>query len=170
MENPFEQTTKQRPTMLTVICILTFIGSGWGFLSNVYSIIMRDAVVASLQTSQMTLAESESEMPSFMAEMLNSSAEVLEVSIKYSTQMAVCNAILLLISLLGAYFMFKLRRMGFYLYSTAQVLMLFVLPAFAGFSMVALAGAMWSALFAALFIALYGVNLKYMKPSCTQVH
>ena len=32
MENPFEeqQNQFQRPTFLLVLCILTFIGSGWG--------------------------------------------------------------------------------------------------------------------------------------------
>ena len=40
MENPFEeqQNKLQRPTFLLVLCILTFIGSGWGTLSNLFSV------------------------------------------------------------------------------------------------------------------------------------
>lgn len=40
MENPFEeqQNQFQRPTFLLVLCILTFIGSGWGTLSNLFSV------------------------------------------------------------------------------------------------------------------------------------
>ena len=37
MENPFENKPK-RPTFITVLCILTFIGSGWGTISNLISI------------------------------------------------------------------------------------------------------------------------------------
>ncbi|MFR5958710.1 MAG: hypothetical protein ACLUHA_03330, partial [Bacteroides stercoris] len=37
-------------------------------------------------------------------------------------------------SLLGAILMFQLRRIGFYFYTAAQILMLFVLPYFAGFN------------------------------------
>ena len=40
MENPFDEQQRpiQRPTFLMVLCILTFIGSGWGVLSNLYSV------------------------------------------------------------------------------------------------------------------------------------
>ena len=39
MENPFETEKAVRPTFLTVLCILTFIGSGWGTVSNLFSLI-----------------------------------------------------------------------------------------------------------------------------------
>ena len=44
MENPFEeqQNQFQRPTFLLVLCILTFIGSGWGTLSNLFSVFTAD--------------------------------------------------------------------------------------------------------------------------------
>ena len=46
MENPFEeqQNGRRRPVFLTVLCILTFIGSGWGVLSNLFSIFTADAL------------------------------------------------------------------------------------------------------------------------------
>ena len=34
MENPFSAERPVRPTFLTVLCILTFIGSGWGLINN----------------------------------------------------------------------------------------------------------------------------------------
>ena len=40
MENnlyDFETAPPARPSFLTVLCILTFIGSGWGILSNVWA-------------------------------------------------------------------------------------------------------------------------------------
>ena len=35
--NEFEQEPRLRPTLLTVLCILTFIGSGWTIFSSVWS-------------------------------------------------------------------------------------------------------------------------------------
>ena len=61
--------------------------------------------------------------------------------------------------------MFQLRRIGFYFYTAAQILMLFVLPYFAGFNFMVLAGMLFSAIFAVIFIVMYAFNLKYMR--CT---
>ncbi len=65
--------------------------------------------------------------------------------------------------LLGAILMFQLRRIGFYFYTAAQILMLFVLPYFAGFNFMVLAGMLFSAIFAVIFIVMYALNLKYMR-------
>ena len=40
MENPFSAERPVRPTFLTVLCILTFIGSGWGLISNLFQLAM----------------------------------------------------------------------------------------------------------------------------------
>ena len=40
MENPFGVERPVRPTFLTVLCILTFIGSGWGLLNNLFQLVM----------------------------------------------------------------------------------------------------------------------------------
>ncbi len=51
MENPFEeqQNKLQRPTFLLVLCILTFIGSGWGTLSNLFSVFTAGLTDSSMQ-------------------------------------------------------------------------------------------------------------------------
>lgn len=51
MENPFEeqQNQFQRPTFLLVLCILTFIGSGWGTLSNLFSVFTAGLTDSSMQ-------------------------------------------------------------------------------------------------------------------------
>lgn len=59
--------------------------------------------------------------------------------------------------------MFRLKRIGFYFYTAAQVLMLGITPIFIGFSLITITSLIFSAIFALLFIILYAVNLKYMK-------
>ena len=51
MENPFSVEKTVRPTFLTVLCILTFIGSGWGLINNLFQLVMftPERLVAQIQ-------------------------------------------------------------------------------------------------------------------------
>lgn len=167
MENPFEekQNSPVRPTFLLVICILTFIGSGWSVLSNLFSIFTSGMMDSSLQMEQYSnmIGNIEgSASSSFLTGFLNSSMEVLQATAAHAREIAVMQLVLSVISLLGAIMMFQLRRFGFYLYTAAQILALFVLPYFAGFSTLVVIGMLWSAFISLIFIILYAVNLRYM--------
>lgn len=167
MENPFEekQNSPVRPTFLLVICILTFIGSGWSVLSNLFSIFTSEMMDSSLQMEQYSNMMGNIEgsaSSSFLTGFLNSSMEVLQATAAHAREIAVMQLVLSVISLLGAIMMFQLRRFGFYLYTAAQILALFVLPYFAGFSTLVVIGMLWSAFISLIFIILYAVNLRYM--------
>lgn len=167
MENPFEekQNSPVRPTFLLVICILTFIGSGWSVLSNLFSIFTSGMMDSSLQMEQYSNMMGNIEgsaSASFLTGFLNSSMEVLQATAAHAREIAVMQLVLSVISLLGAIMMFQLRRFGFYLYTAAQILALFVLPYFAGFSTLVVIGMLWSAFISLIFIILYAVNLRYM--------
>lgn len=118
---------KQRPTFLTVLCILTFIGSGLGVLFSLLGIFGLGA------------------MNSFLSSYAGAGA----------ASSGILKPILILIfsgaSLYGAIMMWSLKKMGYYLYVAAQILIV----AF-GFSWIGL-------FFAALFIVLYGLNLKHLE-------
>ena len=168
MENPFEkqQCVRLRPVFLTVLCILTFIGSGWGILSNLFSIFTADMLNDNyIQMEQYSTLMGEVEdkgLPSFWANFLTSSMEMAQVAMVYAREIATMQLVLSIVSLVGAILMFRLRRVGFYLYAAAQILMLFVFPYFAGFSSVVIVSLFGSALFTVFFIAMYAVNLKHM--------
>lgn len=167
MENPFEekQNSPVRPTFLLVICILTFIGSGWSVLSNLFSIFTSGMMDSSLQMEQYSNMMGNIEgsaSSSFLTGFLNSSMEVLQATAAHAREIAVMQLVLSVISLLGGIMMFQLRRFGFYLYTAAQILALFVLPYFAGFSTLVVIGMLWSAFISLIFIILYAVNLRYM--------
>ncbi|MEG0796794.1 MAG: hypothetical protein RR397_09885 [Odoribacter sp.] len=165
MENPFEEKKVQRPTLLIVLCVLTFIGSGWSVLSNLFSMFTAGLMNSNMQMEQYSNMAGQMEdggVTSFLSGILNSSMEVLQVTIAHANEIAVMGIVLSVISLLGAVMMFQLKRLGFYLYTASQILALFILPYFAGFSIAVLIGMLSSGLFAILFIILYAVNLKYM--------
>lgn len=168
MENPFEvrQDRPKRPALLTVLCILTFIGSGWNVLSNLFSIFTSGMMTDSLHVEQYSeqAGELESEgLPSFMSGFMESSVRVLQATAEHAREIAVLGLVLGLVSLSGAILMFQLRRSGFYFYTAAQILSLFILPYFAGFSMLVVLGMLWGGLMTAIFVILYAFTLKYMR-------
>ena len=143
MENPFETqaTRAKRPTFLTVLCILTFIGSGWGVLGSIFNFFTADVINGDLYM-----------------ETYNSMVGDIESDPYGLTQSIVDH-----ISLLGAILMFNLRRIGFFLYTAAQILMLFVMPYFAGFGFLTLVQMTLSGIVTLAFIIMYAVNLKHMR-------
>ena len=162
MENPFEeqQNKLQRPTFLLVLCILTFIGSGWGTLSNLFSVFTAGLTDSSMQMehySSMLNGMDQGAGSAMLSDILNSTMASLQATFVHAREIAVVSLVL------GAILMFQLRRLGFYLYTAAQILMLFVLPYFAGFNFMVLAGMLFSAIFAVIFIVMYALNLKYMR-------
>ena len=166
MENPFETNQLKRPTFLTVLCILTFIGSGWGVLSQLFSLLFTNLVDVSAQTEQLNTMMDNMESgagTSFLSGILSSSQEVMQATMMHAKSIAVISLVLSLLSLCGAILMFSLRRIGFYIYTVAQLLLLFVVPYFAGFSMIVVMGMLFSALFTVVFISLYALNLKAMR-------
>jgi len=124
-----------RPTFLTVLCILTFIGSGLTALLLLIGLVAAGAASGVL-----------SSIPG-MGDMAG-----------FGSGYFVVVLVLALSSLYGAIMMWKLKKMGFYLYSGANVIALFIpmIMASGKFSFFGL-------FITALFIILYGLNLKYLK-------
>lgn len=159
MEDSIEsrQARRKRPALLLVLCILTFIGSGFNVLGNLFSLFISHAVDSAVQIAGEDYLEGSKSI------LFGSALEVLRATAEHAREIVATKLILGLISLLGAILMFHLRRSGFYAYTAAQILMLFVLPYFMGFSAWALNSMAGSAFVSLIFIILYAVNLKSMR-------
>ena len=145
---------------MTVLCILTFIGSGWGLLVSTMNFLGNDATVEQIeQYSDMMEQLDNGGGSSFISRMFESSREMMP----YMKKISGTNLVFYILSLAGAFLMFRLKKTGFYLYSGAQIVMLFVAPLFAGFTAMTLVSLGGGAVLALVFIILYGLNLKYMK-------
>ena len=93
-----EQVAKQRPTFLTVLCILTFIGSGLALLLNLLGLLGIGALNSILATY---------------------GGQASDTSGLRSLLMVLFSAG----SIYGAIMMWNLKKLGFYLYVAAQALM-----------------------------------------------
>ena len=163
MENPFNVEKPVRPTFLTVLCILTFIGSGWGLINNLFQLAMFTPERLVAQIQQITTMAGTETQPSWVSSMLSSSLEVLQTTIMHGKAIYSLAALCAVISLIGAFMMYKLKRNGFYLYAVAQIGQLFIMPIYSGWNSAVIVSMALSGFFALLFIILYGLNYSKLK-------
>lgn len=165
MENPFytQNANPQRPPLLLIICILTFIGSGWGILGNLINLFTTNITTISTQLIESSNFVEDQTNSNGFDDLLFSSMNTINSLAEHAKTISIIQLILSLISLLGAILMFNLKRIGFYLYTAVQISALFVTPYFAGFTMFTIIGMLWAAFISLVFIILYAINLKYMR-------
>ena len=133
---PQQETTKKgRPTFLTVLCILSFIGSGLSSLMFLIAVIAAGVIMDFLTG-----------LPG-MADLSAGGSGFFIVSFLMAVG-----------SLFGAILMWNLKKIGFYLYSACNIFAIFVPLIFAA------GGIGWFGLvITVVFIVLYGLNFKHME-------
>ncbi len=146
-DNIYDDSEKH-PTGLTVLCILTFIGSGFSIITYLVSFFMYDI----LPEMMLTMGES---LGGTLGETYENAADMFANIPQYSFLVM---TIPYLLSIVGSGFMLKMHKLGFHLYVTSQILIL-GLP-----MLISKGGFNTSGLFISLlFISLYAIYLKRMK-------
>jgi len=135
---PQEQQPK-RPELLTILCVLSFIGSGLGSFSNLIITLSYSSIVEIYSSSGIDIPG--------MEEMLSGGRTFFTLSF-----------IIQLLSFIGVLNMWKLNKIGFHIYSISQILIL-ILPSFfipeLDFPIIAI-------LLTTVFVILYASMLKHM--------
>lgn len=159
---------KKRPEFLTVICILTFIGCAFGFLSGIYGVFKNnpESMQESIEQVRTVSPEMADQMEQNMLDMQDNT---------YMKVSPYLNLVYILLSFLGAFMMWKLQKNGFYIYLAGELLyyvgfivaskqMINMLGA--GSGMMQSVGILTIALtviFDIVFIVMYAINQKHMK-------
>jgi hypothetical protein len=149
---------KTRPTFLTVLCILSFVGIGLIMFSGLINLLTNSGstVLRLFQNSESpfgTIIENPDEFVSttFIVNLVGFFAA--------------------LVCLTGVVMMWKLKRTGFYIYAVGEIVPPIVSLALSGragygnslFASLFVVGLIISFLFAIAFIIMYAVNLKHMR-------
>jgi len=139
-----EQVTevKKRPQLLSILCVLTFLSTGLGIFTSILTPMISDYLVEFITS-----------MPGYEQNLTEEGMVMLKAGWGYY----LVSLVLISLSLFGAIKMWKLKRIGFHLYTIANLL-LFCLPSiFLGmdFNLIGL-------VLPGLFIGLYAIHLKYM--------
>lgn len=150
---PQEPAKNERPTFLTVLCILSFIGVGFAVISNLISLFATSAGSALMDAATETL-EGYQDVPGM---------DLVESAVDYASTLSIIGIIAALVCLWGVIWMWNLKKTGYYIYIVGEltpVIVSFILVGFGSF----LGGffAMIGLIFPVLFIILYGLNVKHM--------
>jgi hypothetical protein len=169
----FEHEPIIRPTLLTVLCILTFIGSGWLILSSIWgytqapktarmfatTAAFREHNSAFQNDSVITQTQSKKKSPFGEKMMFSLSKIMTEDNLRKSALGSIVSGIF---TLVGALLMWWQKRNGFYLY-IAGILVGIVVPFYLyGNNLLAIGISAFSSFFGLIFIALYALNIKSM--------
>jgi hypothetical protein len=134
-----DASPRKRPELLTILCILSFIGSGLAAFSNL-------VLFLTFEEMDTLLEEAEIEMEEIM------------ILLSGGRSFFVAGFFLYMVSLAGIYSMWRMRKIGFHLYTAAQ-LFLIILPVV---SIPDFPFSLAGVLVTAAFIFGYATQLKFM--------
>ncbi|MEO8823114.1 MAG: hypothetical protein ABI366_06025 [Ginsengibacter sp.] len=166
----YESEPARRPSFLTWLCILTFIGSGWAIVSSVYTFTSADKyanIFAKESVSKKDTLKIDSpavahkEGNAFSEKIKHSFAKILQKD--NMRNLAIGNLIAALFTLAGAILMWNLKRSGFYLYIVGVAIALWVPFYLFGNDLIAVGATSFNNFFGLIFIALYDLNLKSLR-------
>jgi hypothetical protein len=159
-----EQQPKQRPTFLTVLCVLSWISAGWTAMSSIISLATMGSSVEKLQKSMSDVDDAaQEEMPSFFEAILSGSQDLIQDTINNFTLINSSQVVLYLAQVYAVYLMFNLQKKGFYLYAFVQATLLILPMTYMTMNSVMMIGLAFSSFLTLAFIIMYAVNLKHMK-------
>ena len=154
-----------RPTFLTVLCILTFIGSTWGIISNVRQYLTANTASAlvskAIEDSKTEIQKSGDEGSKTAESIMNSVNDALNpANLK---KLAIYGGIASVLTLLGAFLMFQLKKNGFYIYVLGTLVGIVGTFMVFGGNLIGMITGSAMSFFGILFVILYGLNLKHLK-------
>jgi hypothetical protein len=166
---PEQALPTQRSTFLTVLCVLTFLGSAFGIFQGITAFVSADKMVTEMNKNitEQEKATKEIEQKKndpgskFALKMIDSVKGLTAEKLKQSS---IASSLANVLTLLGALLMWRLNRKGFYLYVAgiiATVAAPFII--FGSGNIMAIFGSAIPAFFGVIFIAMYAFNLKDMK-------
>ncbi|MEG1556448.1 MAG: hypothetical protein RR356_06965 [Bacteroidales bacterium] len=151
--DPFNEKQAKCPSTLIVLTILTFVNSGFSFLSHLLLSFSPDLIPKIIDVLQMM---------GYPQAIIDIYSEMIGIASWKFLLAALCYAL----AIIGAVLMLKLNKLGFHLYVISQIL-LFAVSNFVllGAFKMSFMGAFWSL----LFIGCYALQIKYMnKPNSTE--
>ncbi len=158
-----------RPVFLKVLCILTFIGSGYGIINSAVTYFKADAIskiFVDVKTKMNAdIAKKKNarnpEKINFISNIMNNASVIsTPENIRKSS---IGNSITYTLCLLGAILMWNLRRIGFYIYTLGTIISI-ILPFYLfGSNFLTNISAGFLSFIGILFVIFYAMNIRSMK-------
>jgi len=164
-----EKIPPQRPVFLKVLCMLTFIGSGYNIINSAVTYFKADAiskVFVDVRTKMDDdLAKKKRSRDTgkvvLITNIMNNASVISTPENLRKT--AIGNVITSSLCLLGAILMWNLRRMGFYIYTLGTIIGIIIPFYLFGSNFLTNLSAGFLGFIGILFVIFYAMNLKSMK-------
>jgi hypothetical protein len=156
---PSNNGTTVRSQFLTLLCILTFIGSALSLFDVVVSLLHPNAVSETPHVQRKYTPEEQKALPKQYFEDRSSGDENMPTDPDLIQRLSIAQLPYVLLTFVGALLMFRLRRIGFWLYVAGVAVGLLLPIALVGFSAL---NTSFGVFFSILFAGLYWLNLKDM--------
>ncbi|MBD2756143.1 hypothetical protein [Spirosoma validum] len=148
-----------RSQFLTLLCILTFLSCAWGLSDAFVSLLQTDAISETQVVKRKYTPEQQKDVPKQYYEDRSSGNAPMDDDPTQIKSLAIASAAYSLLTLAGAILMFRLRRVGFWVYVAGVVVGLILPIILAGFSALNIS---FGVFFSMLFAGLYWLTLKEM--------
>jgi len=166
LDSDFREEQKERPGFLTVLCVLSFIATGLGILSGLYTLISGKQNEEQMLESKVQLTKSISDMKRLgMDSWVDMMEKIQAMSIDINNNFYLAAFISLIIAALGLYGvikMFKGYKIGFHLYIIYSLLSVASLYIYVSPANVPSIIVIINLIIAAIFIFMYSRNLHWM--------
>jgi hypothetical protein len=154
METQNFMEPKKRPTFLTVLCILSYVGVGIAIIGGAWNLI----------TLQSTIDAMKMMADTGLAALVGIDKSAVEAMENWGFAVYSIQIISALICLWGVLLMWKLKKMGFYIYVIAEILpAVATLLLMGGFGPMGTMAMVMSLIFPIAFIVMYALNVKHME-------
>lgn len=162
--NEYEREEPKRPVFLTVLCILTFIGSSFGLIGGIYGFLTAKVTATAMQSigSMNNFGDDDNPGSKVAKTVMTGLQDVYTVkNLQTNAAAGIAAGIL---CLLGAFWMWGLKKKGFYSYVAGTAIGAGVPIVVFGLGNIFLLGAtIFGALFGVVFCVMYALNLKHME-------
>lgn len=156
----FPEQQQGLPSMLNVLTILTFIGSGLAYIGTLWGFYQStnyEGERAKLEELRDKTGDGE-----FANKMMNASIEILEKNYENRYILLLSGLLFTTLCLIGALQMRKLKKSGYTLYLIGELVPVILTAVLIGFSWVGGLTTIISAFIAILFVVLYSTQRKYL--------
>lgn len=149
----------KRPTFLTVLCILTFIGSALGIIGAIWGYFTAQAASAMMSGFESGMEGNAMGEAMMNNPMMAEAKRALDNAMPTMIIGVICS----ILCLFGALQMWKLKKTGFYIYTAGELIQPIAGFILGGGGLIGGMGATIGLVFAIVWVVLYALNLKHLK-------
>jgi hypothetical protein len=158
-------STEKRPVFLTILCILSFIGLGMSIMKSLFMLVFSRLGPSLYSLLQGNFEEALSNVQNTEPNATWLVGQIFDSILKILNALPAMAGLILLLSIValtGVILMWNLKKAGYFLYSGAKVILIFVPIILTGPNFISMIAGATIFMAAAIFITLYGLNLKAM--------